>query len=347
MNSVSKDQVWSVMLAAAGARYEVVIDSVEPPFANGRLVRSQKPVRMRLRALERGQRGARLVRHPDGSSAIRVEPSSVGQQYGRLTVLAVESVGRDTKWLCRCECGTEKLVYKSNVVHGRTRSCGCLNREMSTDRFTTHGMKHSPEYETWCNIKRRCADSGNADYHGRGIRVCDGWLNSFEAFVSDMGPRPSDTHSIDRKDNAAGYDCGHCPSCVSRGADANCRWATRTEQNNNTRKNVDVTVDGVTMTIAEASRRYGITATLLRQRLFRDGMTADEAVRKAHKRQYEPRGMVPALRACEVEAEDMASKQGKTYKQIAEHFSVKESSVREWLAKVRAARIDASFERAR
>lgn len=101
----------------------------------------------------------------------------------------------------------------------------------------THLMSRTPEHNTGCEIRRRCEDPGRETFatHGaRGIKVCDRWRNSFEAFFADMGPRPSDQHSIERIDNDGDYEPG------------NCRWATATEQALNTRRNLIVTAFGRT-----------------------------------------------------------------------------------------------------
>lgn len=91
----------------------------------------------------------------------------------------------------------------------------------------------------WCGINNRCFNPRSDKwkwYGGRGITVCFQWRNSFESFVSDMGARPTDNHSVDRIDADGHYSCGHCAECQSRGWTANCRWATHTEQVNNTSK---------------------------------------------------------------------------------------------------------------
>lgn len=181
-----------------------------------------------------------------------------GQRFERLIVIGVHSVAESPcgtkrlKWLCRCDCGREHVVRGADLVNGLVRSCGCLKDDTARARLTTHGHtsggKLSREYNAWHHAKRRCSDPAVkqfADYGGRGIRMCARWVESFEAFLADMGPCPKGK-TIDRIDNDGNYEPG------------NCRWATRTEQNNNTRASRFVVWNGERMTVAEASRRAGI-----------------------------------------------------------------------------------------
>jgi len=147
-----------------------------------------------------------------------------GKRYGRFTVIKIserDSSGR-TKWICRCDCGCEKIVCGEHLVNGHTKSCGCLRREL----LTIHGKNKSPEYRTWQAMKTRCESKNSTqylDYGGRGIKVCERWRNSFNDFYEDMGDKPSKEYSIERKNNDGNYE----PS--------NCVWATRSEQRRNQR----------------------------------------------------------------------------------------------------------------
>ena len=139
-----------------------------------------------------------------------------------------------------------------------SRSCGCLQRELIVLRVVKHKMSHSPEYYTWDAMIQRCTNAGAISfnhYGGRGITVCDRWLNSFENFLADMGERPSKDHSIDRINNNGNYD----PS--------NCRWATRKEQNRNRRNSRWVGVEGCVKTIAEWSEISGELYQTIHMRL--------------------------------------------------------------------------------
>ena len=135
----------------------------------------------------------------------------------------------------------------------------------------THGMRNSPEYKTWCNMKARCYNPKSSyyvNYGGRGIKVCGRWLNSFANFLADMGPKPSPKHSLDRVDVNKGYD------------KQNCRWATRLEQARNTRGNKRFTMNGVTKSLVEWSEVSGISYGCLQSRIYRNGMTIEEAIKR-------------------------------------------------------------------
>lgn len=132
-------------------------------------------------------------------------------------------------WVCQCDCGNIAFAQTSDLRAGRHRSCGCLRVDVMTRHGgTNHGGGRTPEYRSWMSMKARCLDSDHDSYKwygGRGITICDRWLASFEAFLADMGARPSLKHSIDRINNDGNYEPG------------NCRWATANEQAQNQRHN--------------------------------------------------------------------------------------------------------------
>ena len=168
-----------------------------------------------------------------------------GQRFGRLTAIAFVRMDRFNKsvWLFVCDCGATAEASASLVKRGVTSSCGCLRKEAArSNGALSHGpVKHgyktqrnrAPEYAVWVAMKRRTsANASEKDrelYFDRDIRHCEGW-GTFKNFISDMGRRPSDGHSIDRIDNSRGYDCGHCDDCKARGATPNCKWSTASEQ---------------------------------------------------------------------------------------------------------------------
>lgn len=201
-----------------------------------------------------------------------------GQVFGLLTVLEYAgtihygtrtgSKGARSQWLCRCSCGVEKTIAGDALRKGNTQSCGCVLRAKNRKRLTTHGKARTPEYDVWHVMKCRCLlpnYPGFKSYGARGVTVCKRWLDSFENFIADMGPRPSNKHSIDRIDSNGNYE----PS--------NCRWATRSEQQRNRRDNHRLTFNGETLCLVEWAERYGLQALTLYYRI-KKGWPVSEAI---------------------------------------------------------------------
>lgn len=142
-----------------------------------------------------------------------IEP---GQRFGKLVVVRKVESDRLWKafWLCRCDCGREKAIRVDHLKRGAVQSCGCFrDQRLKSGLRLKHGDsrrdEHTSEYRTWIKMLNRCYDANDKAYHrygGRGITVCDRWRNSYEAFLADMGRRPSDSHSIDRTDNDGNYE---------------------------------------------------------------------------------------------------------------------------------------------
>lgn len=186
---------------------------------------------------------------------------AIGFKSGRLTVIARIGGG---KVRCECECGKVVEVLFWNVKRGKTKSCGCLYLA-TRGMLKKHGRSKTSEYHIWQTMKARCSNPNSesfSNYGGRGILVCERWLESFENFFADMGKRPAGC-TLERIENEGNYE----PS--------NCRWATQSEQCNNTRRNRIVICGGASMTLANAIRIQGFSESTISGRIRRGWSYAD------------------------------------------------------------------------
>ena len=191
------------------------------------------------------------------------------QTFGRLTVL--DEVGRTKSggatWRCICTCGREVVVTSDALRSGKTRSCGCIKQEQRLSQ-KTHGETHSPIHNLWSGMRNRCNNPNNRKYErygARGIRVCDEWDSSYEAFRDwclANGYRRGLT--IERLD----VDGDYSPE--------NCIFATQKVQQNNRSNNHRITYNGATRTMSEWADLLGMSYKMLEHRLNR-GWTVDEA----------------------------------------------------------------------
>jgi hypothetical protein len=192
-----------------------------------------------------------------------------GKVFSGITALSLKGFDRHNiaYWNCRCHCGKDMVCSGSHLISGHTTSCGCSRIRHG---HTRHARK-SPEYSSWRYMIRRCTnpkDRKYKHYGGRGITVCDEWMQSFESFISSMGRRPSPKHTLGRIDNEKGY------------FPENCRWETYAEQNINKRNNHHLSAMGKTQTISEWAKEIGCKYHFILSRI-RGGWKPEEVIRHA------------------------------------------------------------------
>jgi hypothetical protein len=202
------------------------------------------------------------------------------QELGRLKVLRLN--GRDkrgrAKWECICKCGKIFTAHGFDIRSGHTQSCGCLNREIvnakqrewrkTHEPHLIHGESNSRLYAIFLGMKDRCNNSNDTaykNYGGRGIKVCDEWKEYINFHNWAVTNGYTDNLTIDRKDNDGNY----CPE--------NCRWATYSEQANNTRTNVLIFYNNEIKTLSQWAHLYNISVSVLSSRLKRN-WTIEEAL---------------------------------------------------------------------
>ena len=191
-----------------------------------------------------------------------------GQQFGYLIVTgyAGKNGNGNCSWLCECVvCGKQKIKLTSAIRQSRSGQVGPACRCQKGLDVST------PEYHTWRGLKARCnnpKDKNYSNYGGRGIKVCEKWSKSFAAFLSDVGPRPSPNHSLDRfPDMNGNYEPG------------NVRWATAKEQSRNRRNNRQIISGGEKKLLVEWAIETGIRRDTIAARIKR-GWSAEDALNK-------------------------------------------------------------------
>lgn len=199
----------------------------------------------------------------------------LNQRFGKLLVLKfVPKYFNDRGgWLCKCDCGAEKVLRPTLLLKGETFSCGCHRRNPGPRKAKEFGGIKAPEYRNWVNMKERCFRPEHIsypNYGGIGIAVCEEWKNSFENFMKDMGKKPTKQHSLDRIDNSKGY------------SPENCRWATAKEQANNRRSNSKVEFNGEVKNLKQWATLLGTNTTELR-RFLNKGFSFEDIKKSLNK----------------------------------------------------------------
>ena len=181
---------------------------------------------------------------------------------GTLTILKMQKVeGERLRFFVQCKCGEKKSILPGHFMNAK--SCGCMKSELIRNARTIHGHsnigkgKRSPEYLSWKSMRERCyykKHKSYADYGGRGIGVCKEWLDSYVAFLRDMGQRPK-KHQLERIDNSLGY------------FKENCEWALPSKNANNRRSSRVIEFRGERLTLCQWARKVGVYEDTLGKRL--------------------------------------------------------------------------------
>lgn len=204
-----------------------------------------------------------MERNEKGQFTKGIKVDLTGGRYGRLTVIEAGDRRKNKQyWLCKCDCGNLKEIRGDQLTGGVTKSCGCLKKEQDNKNLITYHYKHKLSktrlYKTYFGMKDRCYNAKHDSYPrygGRGIKICDEWLNDIESFLEwGLNNGYSDELTIDRIDNEGDYE----PS--------NCRWIGVREQSNNKTNNIYTKISNEFLTLAEIAREYNFEYETIRAR---------------------------------------------------------------------------------
>lgn len=194
----------------------------------------------------------------------------IGLRFGRLVVQRLDHYNdrHVPYWECQCDCGKTHIVCGTSLTRGYTRSCGCFHDEMARNRATKHGDTHTGLYYVWQSMLKRCSDLHNKNYKnygGRGIAVCLDWhdYKEFRSWALKTGYKKG--LSIDRIDNNGNY----CPE--------NCRWATRSQQNDNTRRTIKIKYHNKTQSLTAWCKELGLKRDTIYARIHSYGWPIQKA----------------------------------------------------------------------
>ncbi|MGL5968730.1 MAG: hypothetical protein ACRCZ6_16545 [Kluyvera sp.] len=195
-----------------------------------------------------------------------------GTRYGKLVVIRVEpnppnvTNNRNKYYLCQCDCGNTHIARASHLTSMKATTCSqCKGEKISAGKLR-HGMSNSKIHHVWMGMRARCYNSAEESYQyygGRGIKVCDRWLHSFDKFLEDMGV-PATDESIDRIDVNGDY------------TPENCRWTTSKIQSRNRRNNRLITINGVTKPLIEWCEDFGLPYKATWQKICKGGARPED-----------------------------------------------------------------------
>ena len=191
-----------------------------------------------------------------------------GERFGKLTVVSFDNRRNNrTYWKCICDCGGNRIVSNDHLKNGDITDCGCYKKHIA--HWKKHGMYNSRIYRIWSLMKERCYNEKRKDYNnygGRGIKVCNEWLDSSTFIDWSLNNGYEDDLTLDRIDNNGDY----CPQ--------NCRWITAKEQGANKRNNRFITHNDITKTITQWANDNGLSYYVLKKRIDVLGWSFERAI---------------------------------------------------------------------
>lgn len=198
-----------------------------------------------------------------------------GQKFVRLTAIEKDASRSHNHYVCKCDCGNVKSVRAINLKNGKSKSCGCLMKEVNAQMRKTHGKTGSRIHTIHRGMLQRCNDKNHPNYQrygALGVTVCDRWQgkDGLLNFLQDMG-EPGDGQSLDRIDGAKGY------------SPENCRWADAETQSRNRKSVIQITAFGVTKPLWKWAEESGIDSGLIQARINRLGWSAEDAITRKTK----------------------------------------------------------------
>ena len=204
-----------------------------------------------------------------------MKTTEVGTRFGQWVVERESPKGRQY-YDCVCDCGSTKAVRLHDLINSKSTMCkGCAASVARHNSSSISRGRLGGTHSSWTNMVQRCTNPHAPNYPrygGRGITVCQMWLDSFEAFVMTVGERPGSDFSIDRIDTNGNYEPG------------NCRWATVAEQNHNRRDNIHVEIEGVTKTVFEWVTELGLKKSTIYKRIAKGEDPASAITRPVRKK---------------------------------------------------------------
>ncbi len=197
-----------------------------------------------------------------------------GKRFGKLIVLEFAFVKNKRRyWLCKCDCGKEKVIQLPHLTSKHTISCGCYQKQKAKQSLTKHGKYYTKLYSIWINIKDRCCNPKNKSYNnygGRGINICSEWIDKEKGFINFYDWAMKNGYKKDLTIDRIDVNGNYTPF--------NCKWSTKTEQQQNKRTNIFITFNNKTLNISQWAKELNVPYYRIQSRL-KKGLRFEECIK--------------------------------------------------------------------